>query len=197
MRKTVCFILFAAMSLALFSCAAGDSASQGKTVNEVLKNEVEQKTAVPTTAEPATEPSETETKTEPPETETAPVTAPSDVDVDLSLLSGVVVYSELSSIIAHADEYVGKTFRITGAFAIYESEDRIYYACLITDATACCSQGLEFVLRDTSLNYPDDYPALGTEITVVGVFDTYREGPYTYSQLIDAVIENRNNAGAL
>ena len=190
MRKTVCFILIAAMSLALFSCAAGDSASQGKTVNEVLKNEVEQKTAVPTTAEPATEPPETETKTEPPETETAPVTAPSDVDVDLSLLSGVVVYSELSGIIAHADEYVGKTFRITGAFAVYEGEERVYYACLVTDPTGCCSQGLEFVLRDGSLKYPDDYPELGSEITVTGVFDTYEEGPYTYSQLLDAVMEN-------
>ena len=190
MRKTVCFILVAAMALALFSCAAGDSASQGKTVNEVLKNEVEQKNASPTTAAtvteaPATEPPETET-----EAETEPVTAPSDVDVDLSLLSDVLIYSELSNIIAHADEYLGKTFRISGTFAIYEGDERIYYACLVTDATACCSQGLEFILKDTSLKYPDDYPALGTGITVVGVFDTYQEGPYTYSQLIDAVIEN-------
>ena len=192
MRKSACFILIVSTVLALFSCAADDAAPRGKTVDEVLRNEVGQNGGSPATSATETEPPETETgaRTEPAATEKGPGTVTSDVDVDLSLLSGVVVYSELSGIIAHADEYVGKTFRITGTFAVYEGEERVYYACLVTDPTGCCSQGLEFVLRDGSLKYPDDYPEPGTEITVTGVFDTYEEGPYTYSQLLDAVMEN-------
>ena len=188
MRKSACFVLIVSTVLALFPCAADDAAPRGKTVEEVLKSEIGQNGGSPATSATETEPPETETETV--ATEKEPGTVTSDVDVDLSLLSGVVVYSQLSGIIAHADEYIGKTFRITGAFAVYEGEERVYYACLVTDPTGCCSQGLEFVLRDGSLKYPDDYPEPGTEITVTGVFDTYEEGPYTYSQLLDAVMEN-------
>lgn len=35
---------------------------------------------------------------------------------------------------------------------------------------------------------PDDYPAEGGDICVVGVFDTYQEGEYTYCTLKDARI---------
>ena len=56
---------------------------------------------------------------------------------------------------------------------------------MIPDATACCSQGIEFLL-DGNYTYPNDYPQIGTEITVEGVFDTYYEGAYRYCQLINA-----------
>ena len=46
---------------------------------------------------------------------------------------------------------------------------------IIQDATACCAQGMEFVLTD-EYSYPDDYPDEGSEITVMAVFDTYQEG---------------------
>ena len=36
--------------------------------------------------------------------------------------------------------------------------------------------------------HPDDYPAIGTEITVVGKFNYYKEGFYTYCQLTDATM---------
>ena len=62
--------------------------------------------------------------------------------------------------------------------------DRIVF---ISDATACCSQGIEFVLTD-DYTYPDDYPERGSEICVMGVFDLYEEGTYTYCTLRDAVI---------
>ena len=34
--------------------------------------------------------------------------------------------------------------------------------------------------------YPDDYPEADAEICVVGVFDTYQEGEYTYCTLRNA-----------
>lgn len=49
----------------------------------------------------------------------------------------------------------------------------------------CCSQGLEFVLEGTYA-YPQDYPSLGTEITVTGEFRTYEESGNLYSHLTDA-----------
>ena len=66
--------------------------------------------------------------------------------------------------------------------------DQIYFACIIADATACCSQGLEFFLAG-EYTYPDDYPELGTEITVSGTFETYDEDGYMYCHLVDAVFE--------
>jgi hypothetical protein len=53
------------------------------------------------------------------------------------------------------------------------------------DATACCSQGIEFELTDDYV-YPDDYPEDGGDICVVGTFDTYEEDGFTYCVLRDA-----------
>ena len=58
-------------------------------------------------------------------------------------------------------------------------------SCIIQDATACCAQGIEFELADKR-TYPDDYPEIDEEICVVGVFDTYKEGEYTYCTLRNA-----------
>ena len=46
---------------------------------------------------------------------------------------------------------------------------------IIQDATQCCAQGIEFVpLEDYT--YPDDFPEIGENICVTGVFDTYKIG---------------------
>ena len=50
---------------------------------------------------------------------------------------------------------------------------------------ACCVLGVEFELPEDYV-YPDDYPAEGEEITVLGTFDTYQQGQYTYAVLRDA-----------
>ena len=86
------------------------------------------------------------------------------------------------------ENYMGKRVRMKGAFAVAQGDDKYYFACLISDATACCAQGIEFVLREERA-YPDDYPQEGTQITVTGVFDTYNEGERQYCQLVDATME--------
>lgn len=110
------------------------------------------------------------------------------IDVDLTNMSSTMVYSEVYNMVSSPDNYLGKKVKMKGSFAYGEGEDRYYFACIISDATACCAQGIEFVTKDER-NFPDDYPASGDEITVVGVFDTYMEGQYRYCQLIDAVME--------
>lgn len=104
------------------------------------------------------------------------------IDVDLTELSSIMVYSEVYNMMYTPEDYIGKTVKMDGAFAIScqqfdengqpDPDYPIYYACVIADATACCSQGMEFVL-DGDFNYPDDYPELGADITVVGTFETY------------------------
>ena len=108
-----------------------------------------------------------------------------EYDVDLTELSSTMVYSEVYNMMTEPEKYMGRTVRMSGAFAVYEGETQNYYACIISDATACCSQGIEFVL-DGEYAYPDDYPELGTDITVAGEFDTYYEDDILYCQLIHA-----------
>lgn len=110
-----------------------------------------------------------------------------EIDIDLTALSSTMVYSEVYDMMYTPENYVGKTIKMGGTFAYYHNEatDGYYFACIIRDATACCSQGIEFILAGDHV-YPDDYPAPGTEITVVGVFDIYTEDDYTYCTLRDA-----------
>ena len=65
---------------------------------------------------------------------------------------------------------------MNGQFAVYENPNTgaVYTACISMDATACCSQGLEFVLAGKK-TYPNDYPEFGSEITVTGTFQLYDE----------------------
>lgn len=111
----------------------------------------------------------------------------STVDVDLTALSSTMVYSEVYNMVTTPDDYLGKKVKMSGTFGTYQDPEtqKYYFACLIADATACCSQGIEFVL-DGDYSYPKDYPEENANITVTGIFDTYVENGYTYCQLINA-----------
>ncbi len=108
-------------------------------------------------------------------------------DVDLTALSSTMVFSEVYNMMAAPEDYIGRTVKMAGSYACYHDEmtDNYYYACVISDATACCSQGIEFVLTDDYV-YPDDYPEEGDEICVVGTFGTYLDGDYLYCTLRNA-----------
>lgn len=109
------------------------------------------------------------------------------IDIDLPSMSATMVYSQVYDMIVDPDAYMGKVVRMEGVYTVYNSEEtgNHYTSCIIQDATACCAQGMEFVLTD-NYSYPDDYPEEGDIVEVVGVFDTYREGEYLYCHLKDA-----------
>lgn len=109
------------------------------------------------------------------------------IDIDLTVLSSTMVYSEVYNMMLTPENYVGKTVKMRGKFNLFHDKntDKNYYSCIIADATACCSQGIEFVLTD-DYTYPDDYPEKGDEICVTGVFELYQEGQFTYATLLDA-----------
>ena len=112
------------------------------------------------------------------------------VDVDLTVLSSTMVYSEAYNMMYYPENYIGKTVKMKGMYAGYhdESTDKYYHACIIQDATACCAQGIEFEPTD-DYRYPDDYPAEGQEVCVTGVFDTYKEGENIYCTLRNARLD--------
>ena len=88
------------------------------------------------------------------------------------------------------EEYEGKTIRIEGKYyaSYYPITDKYYNYCLIADAAACCSQGLEFELGGGAV-YPDGYPEDQSEVIVTGVFETYTEEAgqtFYYCRLRDA-----------
>lgn len=112
-----------------------------------------------------------------------------DVEIDLTEFSPDMIYAEVYDMVYNSDNYVGKTVRVKGPFAYFQEADgREFFSVLISDATACCSQGIEFVL-DGDYSYPEDYPALNTEIIVTGKFNYYKENNYTYVQLTDAEMQ--------
>lgn len=110
--------------------------------------------------------------------------------VDLTILSSTMVYSEVYNMMVTPEDYVGGTVKMKGQFAVYEdtNNNKNYYAVVIADATACCQQGLEFVL-DGDYQYPNDYPEQGAEITVTGTFQTYEEDGNKYCHLVDGKME--------
>lgn len=123
------------------------------------------------------------------EAATEATTEKPEIDVDLTTFSATMVYTIVYDMLESPDKYLGQTVKMKGLFAYYydEATGNEYFACLIQDATACCAQGVEFILAGEHV-YPDDYPELGEEICVQGVFSTYQEGEYTYITMKDAVI---------
>lgn len=105
------------------------------------------------------------------------------VDIDLTAMSATMVYSEVFQMMYHPEDYIGKTIKMTGMYDAFHDDatGNDYYACIIMDATACCSQGIEFKLAN------GEYPGLDTmEVTVKGTFETYEENGTLYCTLTGA-----------
>lgn len=112
------------------------------------------------------------------------------IDVDLTLLSSIMVYSEVYNMVFKPDDYLGKVIKINGIYysSYYEETDLYYHFVIIDDATACCQSGIEFIWSGEQ-KFPDDYPADGAEIEIVGVYGSYDELDYTYFYLaVDDIV---------
>lgn len=178
----------------------GSTAACGKLQRETaIPETTETYITKPTAAEPGEETgervptaaSEEISKTEAPEP--AAASDPSDVDVDLTVLSSTMVYAEVLNMMTEPNAYDGKTVKMRGRFgASYGyrpdgtiNEDVLIFACIIADATACCSQGIEFVLSG-AYTFPEDYPELDSEITVTGTFKSGEQNGIPYFRVINA-----------
>ena len=180
MKKLFCVVLIVLTLSSLSAC--GSEKDKGTTDNQ------------------APNPSVSQNQTTEKSSESAPTTSKSaqsadGIDVDLTKLSSTMVYSEVYNMMNAPGDYIGKNIKIKGQFAIgyvYNTdgtpdESTARFACVIADATACCSQGLEFILTGEH-TYPNDYPELGSEITVTGTFEVYKENGFQYCRLVDATL---------
>ena len=191
------------LMLMIMLCACGNdagtgSAAMGTAISGTYAPQLETaSTAAPTDA---SEIAQTEAKNVPVEsaalTETTQASESAGIDIDLTALSSTMVYSEVYNMMVTPENYIGKTVKMRGQLEIAQPLDadgnpdpqRIYFSCIIADATACCAQGIEFVLAGEH-KYPEDYPHPGAEITVSGTFRTYEEDGYIYGQLYDAEMQ--------
>lgn len=103
---------------------------------------------------------------------------------DLTTMNKDMVYATVYQMMSEPDHFEGKAIRLKGVFYTYQDKktNKKYYYCLVKDALACCSQGIEFVCRNKK------YPKEDAEIQVEGTFHTYREkgDDNLYCHLTDA-----------
>ena len=172
MKKLLLILLTALLSLAALTACSQESDGKSlpgtKTVGDILnRSSTEEPTSAPTASPHATGDQ-----------------AGEPADIDLTQMNATMVYSQVSQLMSGPQRYHGDTVRMSGTMASAEYKGKVYYACIIKDATACCAQGIEFVLTE------GDYPPDGAQIVVYGVFDSYEEEGRTYCQLIDAKLES-------
>lgn len=112
---------------------------------------------------------------------------PPAVDLDLSLLSGTVVYAQVYNMMYDPDAYLGKIIRMAGYYNYFDDTAHgvVYHACVVPDATACCAQGIEFIWYGDH-QWPEDYPEIGTDIVVTGRLEIYEEDGRQYLHLVDS-----------
>jgi len=116
--------------------------------------------------------------------------APADgpfIDLDLSKMSGTIVYAQILNLLYEPEAYLGKTIRMAGWYNYFNDEANgvVYHACIVPDATACCAQGIEFV-RAGEHPWPADYPAIGSDILVTGRLEIYQDAGVSYLHLVDS-----------
>ncbi len=109
---------------------------------------------------------------------------------DLTEMSSEMVYAVVYNIMSDPDAFLGATMRISGVYyaSYFEATDAYYHFCVISDASACCAQGMEFIWGDGTHSYPDEYPEEYADIIVEGTFGSYEELGVTYYGILDAEV---------
>lgn len=95
----------------------------------------------------------------------------SKIDYDLSEMNSNMVYSQVFNMMIEPEIYDDKVIKMRGNFAVYPNSPTANggtsYAVIISDALACCQQGIEF-----KWDFGDNLPKEGDIITVTGVYVT-------------------------
>ncbi len=178
MKKTISAIMSMIIAFSLISCSTdGTSTRSEPTANYVdtLEPMVEDETEDTETLGHWGDTTDDRTNFD------AGVEKAEGVDVDLTILSASMVYAEVYSMMTKPDDYIGKVVRMEGTLSTIVDNGVTYYACIIEDATACCAQGIEFVLTE---DYT--YPAEGETVIVEGTYELYQDSGYTFMNLAGA-----------
>lgn len=186
MKKLMCVLLSIMMLLAVMGC--GSESGQNTAVEQALQDGMDAFDGVNTGGGRQSGLNEGAPLPDPTPND-AVLSKTKGIDVDLTILSANVVYAEVYDMVGNPDKYKGKTIKMSGMYTGYEDAflGVHYSSCIIQDATACCSQGIEFQPK-SKYKYPDDYPIDGDNVTVIGKFDTYMDGDYQFCVLKNAEI---------
>ncbi len=153
---------------AMIDAIISEAVSSAEAVNSAVISSAEEKAAVFTAQ---------------PDTTAAPGPSAGNVDIDLTKMNATMIYSIIYDLMVKPNDYYGKTLMVDGYFdtVLNEQLGVRYFFVVVPDATACCAQGLEFLLPDGK-KYPEDYPEPGAGIRVRGVLGNYEEAgqPYAY-----------------
>lgn len=195
MKKLLLPLLCITLALSCAGCSGSNTSSkvisQTTGVKDVLQSGIDREKGVTTTTESSEETSETSTTVSQigkSIEDLRPKTKGADgIDFDLTTYSANMVYAEVYNMMYSPQEYIGKKIRVNGQFSYYheDSTGKDYYACFISDAAACCTQGMEFIPAK-KVKYPKDFPKIGANIQVTGIFSVYEEGDKKYMTLKDA-----------
>ena len=103
------------------------------------------------------------------------------IDLDMTKMSSVLVYSQVISIYDSPKDYLGKRIKMQGQYypSYFDETDLFYHFVVVGDETLCCQAVLEFAWEGEH-KFPDDYPAENAAIEVTGVLGTYEELGQTY-----------------
>lgn len=182
--KKFTVIIFVLSIFVVFSSFAACLDNKGNASGEITESSEntqkwdnrEEKDDTENTAEKGKE--ENEKNGETPEEVEAP-----KADVDLSAMSGTMVYAEVYNIMLNPAKYERKIIKVRGTYRVsyYPPTEKFYNYVLIADATGCCAQGLEFIAVGSVS--AEGYPAIGSEIEIVGAFGSYEELGKTYYQI--------------
>ena len=165
--KKVLLIMLCAAALILTGCGQKDTINTTvNTVATAAPTQTENPTAVPIFSE-AMDMSISESYA---------------TEIDLTSMSSTIVYSYVFNMISTPDDFIGQRFRIRGIYdeQYWDQTKLTYHYIVIADATACCAQGLEFLLTDPNAAYPQ----VGEEFEISGIFSTYEEAGNLYIQIV-------------
>lgn len=184
MRRSFYVIIIMAVAMAFSGCSkSNDTVSHAAKKNAVAQV-IEEQTA--TEAEESSQ-SSTEEATVSSDPIAEKIISENSVDYDLTVMGADMVYATVYRMMMEPADFVGKTVKMRGLYynSYYEPNNKYYNYCIIKDALACCSQGLEFVCSDADAASLSD----NEEVTVTGTFETYSEDGSLYCHIADAKID--------
>ena len=116
MKRLFCLLLAVCMMASLCACGKGSEKDAGNDASSSNEKSSASAESIPTPKEQET-PDEQQTPEEPEQTQTSA----DGVDVDLTVLSSTMVYSEVYNMLYNDPaHYLGKTVKARGGFSIYQ-----------------------------------------------------------------------------
>ncbi len=126
-------------------------------------------------------------KAQPKEKEAAPKQEEVQVDMDLTLVNPMMVYTQVFYMLQKPQDYAGQVIRMSGTCVVTKNRytQERHYNCNVSDSTGCCSTMIRFNLADSTLPPPRN----GAMITIRGRFEMTTDRDKNFGILQDAALE--------